>query len=147
MTFTRDSEIDRNKRSSDNANNLQSVLEDDGMVDIYDHFLVFDGKKWLTTWANDRTILIRSIEIEPLTIAEMKNPTKVKFPVQLHRRKPKKGSVFGVSIADEVLQYQDAISILTNLQNKQAQNLALGPDIFVDDRLGIDTVMLSQKSA
>jgi hypothetical protein len=95
------------------------------MCDIYDHFTIYDGKKWLTTWANERSNLIRAIEIEPLTESEKRKPTKVKFPIQLHRRKPKYGSVFGVSIADEILQFQDAISILTNLQLIQARNLAL----------------------
>jgi hypothetical protein len=60
--------------------------------------------------------LIRYVEIEPLTSAEQLKPTKVKFPIQLHRRKPRPGSVFGFSIADEVINYQDIISQLTNLQ-------------------------------
>ena len=113
------------------------------MVDIYDHFCVYDGKKWLTTWTTDRTVLIRAIEIEPLTMAEKKKPTKCKFPVQLHRRKPKLGSPFGVSIADEVLNFQDSITKLTNLQLIQANQQALGPDTFIDDRLGVSTEMLS----
>jgi len=57
------------------------------MVDIYDHFTVFEGKKVLTTWAHDRSVLIRYVEIEPLTKAESLKPTKVKYPVQFHRRK------------------------------------------------------------
>lgn len=138
-------ELDKNKRSSDDANNLVTPTDNEGYVDIYDHFTVFDGKKWLTTWANDKTLLIRCVEIAPLTSAEKKKPTKVKWPIQLHRRKPKFGSVMGVSIADEILQFQDAISILTNLQLIQANNLALGPDIFVDEKLGIDTEALAKR--
>jgi hypothetical protein len=34
-------------------------------------------------------MLIRYIELEPLTKAEQLKPTKVKFPIQLHRRKPR----------------------------------------------------------
>lgn len=147
MSFSKSSELELNKRSSDNANNLVSILtSDDGMVDIYDHFMVHNGMKVLTTWTNDRSILIRYIEIEPLSKAEKAKPTKVKFPIQFHRRKPKLGSVYGVSIADEVLQFQDVISKLTNLEVVQATNLALGPDLFIDDRLGIDTVTLSETS-
>lgn len=90
MDFSESSELRINKQASDSANNLgQSIVCDEGMADIYDHFTIYDGKKWLTTWANDRTILIRAIELEPLTTAEKKNPLKVKYPVQLHRRKPK----------------------------------------------------------
>lgn len=147
ISFARSSELDNNKRYNDTANNLVSILtDDDGMVDIYDHFMVDDGYKVLTTWANDRSILIRYEKLAPLSKAEKAKPTKVKFPIQFHRRKPKLGSVYGVSIADEVLQFQDVISKLTNLEVVQATNLALGPDLFIDDRLGIDTVTLSETS-
>lgn len=125
-TFGTSVELNLNKRSNDSANNLNTILEsDDGMVDIYDHFMVHNGYKVLTTWTNDRSILIRYIELEPLSKAEKAKPTKVKFPIQFHRRKPKLGSVYGVSIADEVLQFQDVISKLTNLSVIQATNLAL----------------------
>jgi len=69
--------------------------------------------------------LLRVEKIEGLSAAEIKKPSKCKFPIQLHRRKPKYGSVFGVSIADEVLMFQDAISILTNMQLIQANQIAL----------------------
>ena len=146
LDFSTIQELSRTKRANDQANNLGTIEStDEWMCDIYDHFTIYDGKKWLTTWANERSNLIRAIEIEPLTESEKRKPTKVKFPIQLHRRKPKYGSVFGVSIADEILQFQDAISILTNLQLIQARNLALWPDVFVDERLGIDTELLSQR--
>ena len=126
VMFTSSEELNKTYRSQNTANNLSNtIIEDDGMVDIYDHFLTYKGKKYLTTWASDREILIRAIEIEPITEAEKRKPGKVKFPVQLHRRKPRLGSPFGQSIADEVLQFQDAISQLTNLQLIQANNLAL----------------------
>jgi hypothetical protein len=142
--FATSEEIEKNKRAYADANNLTYVACDDGMVDLYEHYTVFEGKKWLTTWATDRSVLIRAVEIEPLTQFEMKKPTKCKFPIQLHRRKPKPGSAFGVSIADEVLVFQDSISRLTNLQLIQANQQALGPDTFIDDRLGVSTEMLSQ---
>ena len=145
IVFATSSEINNNKQSSDNANNLWFVEVDEWMCDIYDHFTIYDNKKLLTTWTNDRSILIRAIELEPLTEAEKRKPTKVKWPVQLHRRKPKIWSVFWVSIADEVLQLQDNISILTNLQLIQARNLALWPDIYADSKLWIDTVLLSER--
>lgn len=128
-------QLDDNKRASDTANNLQFITTDEDMVAIYDHFMVYDGKKYLTTWANDRNILIRVMEIGALTEAEKRKPSKISFPVQLHRRKPKFGSVYGVSIADEVLQYQDAISKLTNLNLIQARKIALGSDLYMDERI------------
>lgn len=139
-----DSEISETERSQDYANNQRHIEDNEWMVDIYDHFTVHNGKKVLTTWWADRTILLRYVEIEPLTSTELKRPTKVKFPIQLHRRKPRVWSVFWFSIADEVIVYQDNISILTNLQLINARIQALWPDTFIDDRLWLDTTIMSQ---
>lgn len=138
------SELTLNERSDANSNNLREAADNEWMVDIYDHFNIIDGKKYLSTWINDNADCIRVIELEGLTEAEKLRPNKVKFPIQLHRRKPKKGNVFGVSVADEVLVYQDTISQLTNLQLINARMNALWPDIFVDDKLWVDTSILSQ---
>lgn len=145
VSFSRSIELDLNKQDSDYANNLRTIVTDNDLIDVYDHYTTYEGKKILTTWANDRTILLRYVEIEPLSNAEKKKPSKVKFPIQLHRRKPKLGSVFGVSIADEVLQFQDAVSILTNLSLIQANNIGLWPDVYADERLGIDTETMAQR--
>jgi len=146
VTFATSEELDKTKRYEDEANNLVYIQTDDGFIDMYDHFCSYDGKVVLTTWLNGQSILIRYTEIRALTDAEKKNPMKVSFPIQLHRRKPKLGSPFGVSIADEVLQSQDNMSVLLTLENLQARNLALGPDVFMDERLGIDTETLAQRS-
>lgn len=138
-------ELRKNNRAIANSNNLQESREEEWLYAIYDHYTVYNGVKYLTTWANNRSLLIRCEEIEALTSSEKKNPTKVKFPVQLHRRKPKFGSFFGASIADEVLQYQDAISVLTNLQLLQARRDALWPDTYVADSLGIDLATIAEK--
>lgn len=123
--FATSGELRLNEIASNNANRTITVYEQEGLIDIYDHFTVWEGKKVLTTWGDNRTKLIRYVEIEPLTKAELRKPDTVKYPVQLHRRKTKKDSFFGVSIADEVLQFQDAISVLTNLQLIQARIAAL----------------------
>lgn len=138
-------EMRLNDVAYNNANRTINQTEQDGLVDIYDHFTIYDGKKWLTTWANNRDKLIRCVEIEPLTAAEKSKPDKVKFPVQLHRRKVKLNSFFGVSIADEIMQFQDAVSVLTNLQLIQARIAALGPDKFIDQNLGLDAATLGKR--
>ena len=137
-------ELDRTERWVAEWNNQRQIQDNEWMIDIYDHFTVFEWKKILCTWDATKTILLRYLEIEPLTEAEKLKPTKVKFPIQLHRRKPKFWSVFWVSIADEVLVYQDIISQLTNLQLLNTRINSLWPDIFVDDKLWIDTTMLAQ---
>lgn len=144
LEWMTDTELTQTMRSQDDANKQRYIEDNTWLVDIYDHFTVFEWKKVLTTWCADRTMLIRYIELEPLTKAEQLKPTKVKFPIQLHRRKPRMWSVFWFSIADEVIGYQDIISQLTNLQIINARINALWPDIFVDDRLWVDTTMLWQ---
>ncbi len=138
-------ELKLNEQAEDTANNTNTVFEQEWLVDVYDHFTVYKGKKVLTTWANNRELLIRYIELEWLTNAEKLNPNKIKFPVQIHRRKNKPGAFFWVSIADEILQFQDAVTQLTNLQLIQARQNALWPDTFVDNSLWIDIATLSQK--
>lgn len=137
-------ELDKTERSYNNVNYTVTQIDNEWMVDIYDHFCVFEWKKYLSTWINERNDCIRLVELEPLTNSEKLNPNKIKFPIQLHRRKPKYWSVFGVSIADEVLVYQDIISQLTNLQLLNARIQALWPDIFIDNKLWVDTSLLWQ---
>ncbi len=138
-------ELRLNEQAYNDANRTNIIFDQQGLVDIYDHYTVWEGKKVLTTWANWWDLLIRYVEIETLTNAEKLNPTKVKFPVQIHRRKNKPNSFFWVSIADEILQFQDAITTLTNLQLIQARIAGLWPDKYVDNSLGIDIATVSQK--
>lgn len=138
-------EMQKYDRKMNSANGTTYQACEEGLYNIYDHYTTHDGKKYLTTWANNRTLCIRMIELEGLSEAERKKPSKVSFPVQIHRRKPIYGRFFGASIADEVLQYQDSISMLVNLQNVQARLSALGPDKFVDQNLGIDAGILGTK--
>jgi len=138
-------ELEKNQRALDTANNTTPIQDNEWLIDIYDHFTTFNGKKYLTTWAANRTVLLRKIELEPLTEAERKKPSKIQYPVQIHRRKPKYWSFFWVSIADEILQYQDVISVLTNLQVIQARLTALWPDKFVDSALWVNMAELWQR--
>lgn len=139
-------ELQQNDRASDNANWLTYEQEQDWLIDVYDHYTVFEWHKYLTTWANSRNLLIRSVKLEALTNAEKLNPSKIQFPVQIHRRKTMPWSFFWVSIADEVLQYQDIASQLFNLQIIQARQSALWPDKYVDSNLWIDISSLSKKT-
>ena len=134
------------QQAENDANNTIFINEQEGLIDVYDHYTSFDWKKILTTWANNRNLLIRYVEIESLSNAEKRTPNKLVFPVQLHRRKNKPFSFFGVALADEVLQYQDAISQLTNLQLIQARISALWPDVFIDSNLWIDIETISSKT-
>lgn len=139
-------ELQLNDRASDNANWLNYESEQEWLVDVYDHYTTLNGKKYLTTWANGRDLLIRKIELEPLTSSERSNPAKIQYPIQIHRRKAMPWSFFWVSIADEVLQFQDVASQLLNLQVIQARQSALWPDKYVDSNLWIDISSLAKKT-
>lgn len=147
LAATSDPELLNRDRAFSEANETNVIIDQDGLIDVYEHFTTYKGKKYLTTWVGQISICIRMIEIEPMTQQELKNPRKVSFPFQIHRRKPKYGSFFGISIADEVIQYQDAITKLVNYQLLQARLAALWPDKFVDSNLGINLQDLAEKKA
>ena len=58
------------------------------MFDAYHHFICFNGKKYLTTRANDRSTMIRCLEIESSWSYEKENPYNVDYPVVLKYFKP-----------------------------------------------------------
>lgn len=91
------------------------------MVEIYDHYTVFEGKKYLTTWINDRENLIRCIELAPLSKAEKMNPMKIKYPVIFHRRRSYPYRWAGYRIREEVGNAEDIVTQLRNLEIAQAR--------------------------
>lgn len=91
-------------------------VPDDEMTSLYYHFTTFEGKKLMTIWSNNFEYCLRKVELEGLTKAEKLNPSKVRFPIQLHRRAPKRGSFFGSSLYDELIDYQDLESELLGLK-------------------------------
>lgn len=118
---------------------------DDGLCDVYDHFTTYNGRKYLTTWIHDRSVCIRCVDLGELSEKEKKKPSEISYPFQIHRRHPRYGSFFGVSIADEVLQFQDPISVLLNLRYKQARLAALWPDKFISSALWVDIATISRQ--
>lgn len=124
----------RTEQARANANRLQDI-PDDEMVSIYYHFTTFQGKKYLTVWANNMEYLLRQVELEPMSKAERLNPLKVKFPIQLHRRKPIPNSFFGASLYDELIEYQKTQSELINLQLIGIRREELGSDFLVNKDL------------
>lgn len=82
---------------------------------------MWKGKKYLTTWVNDRSTLIRAIELSPLTKAEELNPMKCRYNVIFHRRKPFPYRWAGYRVMEEVGNEQDIITQLKNLEIEQAR--------------------------
>lgn len=124
-----------------------TVMPDDDMVSVYYHFTSFEGKKYMTVWANNFAHLLRQVELEPLTKAEKLNPAKVRFPIQLHRRKPIPWSFFGASLYKEVIEYQKNESELLTLKMQWVRIEELGSDKILNAKLGIDLNMLKKEKS
>lgn len=133
------------RQSDESIEPTSIVASSDGLVAIYDHYTVHNGMKYLTTWINDRSILVRAVPLEPLTKAEKANPMKVRYPVIFHRRRSHPYRWAGYRMREEVGNTEDIVTQLTNLEIAQARIATYGPDTFVDATLGIDIGSLQKK--
>lgn len=148
---------DADQKEIDRANNHVKNFDDTWdipwLVDIYNHLTVFQSSKddkpclYLTTWWADRSTLVRVIKMRGLTDAEMADPTEIDFGVKLFRAKPLKWSYAWVSLVDDIGQYQDIETLLTNLQIEQAKVAAFGGRTYIDSRLWVDTDDMTNMSA
>ena len=127
-----------------NANRTTDI-PDDEMTSLVYMFHAHNGMKCMSKWTNDFEDLLQVVEIEPLSKAEKLNPLKVKYPIHLHRRKPKMNSAFGVSIWDEVWPQQKALSELRNLQLIGARKDELGADFLLDERLWVNPEVFAKQ--
>lgn len=125
--------------------NRTTDIPDDEMTSICYIFHAHNGMKYLSKWINDFEDLVQVVDIEPLSKSEKLNPLKVKYPIHLHRRKPKMNSSFGVSIWDEVWPQQKALSELRNLQLIGARKDELGADFLLDERLGVNAEVFAKQ--
>ena len=143
--FMQDSDI----KDIDRANNgIKGFNEDiqgsEDLVEIYNHLTIFKSEEdekhciYLTTWGVNRSILLRCLKLRPLNDGEIADPSTVDFGVKLFRAKPIKGSFAGASLVDDVGQFQDIETLLTNLQIRQSQEAGLGGKTYVNTELGVD---------
>lgn len=130
-------ETRRTEQATANANNVQ-WQEDDEMSTIVYFFTCFEGKKYMTVWDHTFANLLRQEELEALDEDEIANPDKIKYPIHLHRRKPKYKSFFWFALVDEVIDYQNAYDELVNLELLGVRVEELGSDKIVNQKLGID---------
>jgi hypothetical protein len=136
----------KTEQATANANNVQYV-EDDEMTTIYYHFTCYEGKKYMTIWDHTMTHLLRQEELEALDEDEVANPEKIKYPIQLHRRKPKYKSFFGFALLDEVINFQNTYDELVNLELAGIRIEELGSDKIVNQKLGIDINAFNKEKA
>lgn len=116
---------DQNLRQSNDARDAYTLItSNEGFVDAYEHYTIWNGKKYLTTWVNDRSTMIRAVELATLTKAEELNPMKCKFNVIFHRRKPFPYRWAWYRLMEEVWAEQDIISQLKTLELRTSSNIS-----------------------
>jgi len=82
---------------------------------VYRHFTKFNNRWYLTEWANDRTLLVRCEEIEPVRAEEKKDPTTIPCPVVHSWLLPKKWDPYGLCIGDLAKDNQESEEKIMNL--------------------------------
>lgn len=113
---------------------------------IYHHYTCIDWYKYLVTTANNHSLIIRMIKLEPVTKEEKANPLKVPFPIALKYYSPIKCDPFGVSIPDLLRDKQDAESRLFNLAIQKEIRNVMGDDLFYNPKKIGNVKMLTTPS-
>ena len=143
VKFATDEDQRQVERWDNAVKGYTEVDNGENLIELYNHLTVFreeweESHLYLTTLGADRSEFVRIVKIRPLTDAEKADPSKVDLGVKLFRGKPLKGSFAGVSLVDDLGQYQDLLTLFTNLQTEQAKEAALGGRKYVPTTLGVD---------
>jgi len=152
IRFYEDQDISQKDRNDDDMKNFNYSEKGDDQVDIYNHLTIFQAEwedkpsLYLTSWGLWLGTLVRCIKMRELTPAEIADPSKIDFWVKFFRAKPLKGSYAWVSLIDDVGQYQDIETLLTNLQIEQAKEAAVWGRTFLDSRLWMETDDIANKT-
>ena len=105
---------------------------DESLYNIYHHYTIINGKKYLITLGNNRSLIIRCEEILPKNEEQKKNPQLIKFPVVITNWIESEFDRWGISLCDLLEDKQTAIQLFMNLNRVKAENEARG-DIFLYD--------------
>ena len=139
---------DEDQREVDRADNslkdYTEVYNWDTLIELYNHLTVFredngEACLYLTTLGADRTEFVRIVKIRPITNDEKADPSKIDLGVKLFRGKPLKGSFAWVSLINDLGQYQDLLTLFTNLSTEQAKEAALWGRKYVATTLWVDS--------
>lgn len=102
------------------------------MYDVYHHYTIIEGKKYLVSLGDQRRTIIRCEEIEPTTKEEKKNPDLVPFPVVTWYFSPQHGNPYGNSVLDLLQDKHRYKNIMANLMFIREKDSALGDDVLYD---------------
>lgn len=104
-------------------------------ADIYNHFTIVDGKKWLFKTDMQFSTIFERNELKWVTREEKLDPMLVPRPIMLNYYDPQRDNPLGWSMCDKLEDKQNAKSILFNLNVIKAKKEALGWDFLVNSRL------------
>ena len=110
-----------------NASNLKKYW-------VYRHYTKFNGRWYLTEWANDRTLLVRCEQIEAVREEEKKDPTTIPCPVVHGWLIPKEWDPWWVCVWDLARDNQFSEEQIMNLLvDKVHEETFSGMTIFNSD--------------
>ena len=123
---------EEDRESAQSIRHLKDDYGTHGLYNIYHHYTIINGKKYLVTLGNNRKLLIRCEEITPKNSEQKKDPRLIKFPVVVGNRVPTEFDRWGISICDILEDKQTATQLFLNLNRIKAENEAWG-DMFLYD--------------
>lgn len=101
---------------------------------VYRHFTKFNGRWYLTEWANERTLLIRFEEIKAVRTEEKKDPTTIPCPVVHSWLLPKEWDPYWLCVWDLAKDNQDSEEKIMNLLvDKVHEEVFSGVTVFNSD--------------
>jgi len=125
----------RNLQAQNGVRNLWiswDIEWDNALYSIYRHMTIFGGRKYITEWANNKSLLIRCQEIKAVRDEEKKDPSLIPFPVVTRNWIEKRGDPYGVCVADILEDKQRMIQLFMNLNKIKAENEAWWDIFFYD---------------
>lgn len=120
---------------SDNTQKVCDELLLNHKVELYHHFTIYKGSKWLITTDAELNTIIRMVELKPVLKEEKKNPMLIPRPFAFYFYKPERWKVLGVSIPDLLEDKEQAKTILLNANIIKANLEAYGWKFVVNSRI------------
>lgn len=105
------------------------------MLEIYYHYTIIEWKKYLIVLWNNKSTIIKFEEVKPVTKAEIKNCSKVDFPIIVRNYRYLEDDPYWISIPDLLEDKQSMIQLFYNLNRITAEHNAYWDMFMVDDKV------------
>lgn len=120
------------------SDNTQVVCDDlllNYNVELYHHFTIYNGSKWLVTLDAELKTIVRQVELKAVLKEEKKNPMLIPRPFAFYFYKPERWKVLGVSVPDLLEDKEQAKTILVNANIIKANLEAYWGKFVVNSRI------------